>query len=83
MAVTPPVGTAGGGGDVGTGGRVVVVTGRGTDVMGAVVGGSVGSGRGGKVEVVLDGGGCTFVVEGTVELELVLPPERTNEPALR
>ena len=83
MAVTPPVGTAGAGGAVGTGGRAVVAAGRGTDVVGAVVVGSVGSGRGGKVEVVADGGGCTLVVAGTVELDPALPPERTNAPALR
>jgi hypothetical protein len=82
MAVTPPVGTAGGGGDVGAGrGGVVVGTGRDTGVVGGVVGGSVGRGRGGNVEVVTDGAGCAFVVDGTVVTDPAVPAERTNDPA--
>jgi hypothetical protein len=78
MAVTPPVGTAGRGGDVGTGGGAEVGAGRGTDVVGGVVGGSVATGRGGKVEVMAGGGGCTRVVAGIVE-----PCERARELARR
>jgi hypothetical protein len=87
MAVTPPDGTAGGGGVVGTGSLGtavggVVAAGRCATVVGGVVGEAVVSGRG-NVELVVDGGGCTFVVEGSDGSDPTLPSERTNEPALR
>jgi hypothetical protein len=94
IAVTPPDGTAAGGRVVGTGALgaaaglgsvvgVVVEAGRGTGVVGGFVGGAVASGRGRDVEVALDGGGCTFVVDGIDGSDPVLPSERTNEPVLR
>jgi hypothetical protein len=52
-------------------------------VVRGVVGEAVASGRGRNVEVVEDGGDCTFVVDGSDGSDPVLPSERRNEPALR
>ena len=79
------VGTGALGAAVGLGSAVcaVVEAGRGTGVVGGFVGGAVASERGGNVEAVVDGGGCTFVVDGTDGSDPVVPSERTNEPVLR
>jgi hypothetical protein len=85
------VGTAGLGAAVGVGAAVGLGTAVGagveaglrTGVVGGLIGGAVASGCRRDVEVVVDGGGCTFVVDGTGGSDPVLPSERRNEPALR